>query len=142
MTRPDWRWRWLVAEAMLRLTLARLLVTLVPLRHWRHLLGGLAPEEANKDPADSETRRIASAVNRGADRLPFATKCLPRAIALHAMLIGRQKPSRLVIAVLDRSKLGAVEELHAWVESRGEIMIGKLDFPFHPIVAFGKNQIG
>lgn len=136
---PRWRWRCLVGEAMLRLSLARLLIAAVPLRLWLRMLGEPVKSGSGVGEADAETRLIASAINRGANRLPFATKCLPRAVALHAMLSLRHKPSRLVIAVLDRSKLDAAEELHAWVESRGEIVIGKLDFPFHPIVIFGKN---
>lgn len=133
---PDWRWRLLVGEAMIRLVLARLLVRLVPLRWWRHWLGRPAPHDPIGGAADPAARRLARAVLRGASRLPFETKCLPRAIALHTMLRRNMIPSRMVIAVLDPRRRGAIEDLHAWVESKGEIVIGKLDFPFHPVVTY------
>lgn len=133
---PDWRWRMLVGEAMVRLTLARLLVRLVPLRWWRHWLGQPAPHRPVEGAADPAARQLARAVLRAAARLPFETKCLPRAIALHSMLRRNMIPSRMVIAVLDPRRRGAVEDLHAWVESKGEIVIGELDFPFHPVVTY------
>ena len=139
MTR--WLWRGRVAEAMLRLALARLLVTRIPLRRWRGLLGPISPEPSASSGADATTRLLARAVVRGAARLPFETKCLPRAIALHTLLRRSGRASQLVIGVLDsRSrtvKRGALEDLHAWVESHGEVIIGALDEPFHPLVRFG-----
>ncbi|MBN8483572.1 MAG: lasso peptide biosynthesis B2 protein [Sphingomonadales bacterium] len=133
---PDWRWRLLVGEAMVRLTLARLLVRLVPLRWWGRWLGRPAPHRPDEGLADPGAWRLSRAVLRGAARLPFETKCLPRAIALHTMLRRNRIPSRMVIAVLDPRRRGAVEDLHAWVESKGEIVIGALDFPFHPVVTY------
>ena len=44
---------------------------------------------------------------------------------------------KLVIAALDPRRRGSIEDLHAWVESAGEIMIGEIDQPFHPVVRFG-----
>jgi Transglutaminase-like superfamily len=134
---PDWRWRRLVGEAMLRLVWARLLIAAIPLRHWRGLLGSPSASRSANGSADAETRLIAQAVVRGANRLPFTCKCLPQAVALHAMLRRRAKPSRLVIAVLDPGQRGTFDNLHAWVESGGDIVIGALENPFHPIVSFG-----
>lgn len=136
MPPPDWRWRLLVGEAMLRLSLARMLVRLVPLRWWGHWLGRAAPHQAGQGEADPAAWRLARAVLRGAARLPFETKCLPRAIALHTMLRRNNLESRMVIAVLDPRRRGDLEDLHAWVESKGEIVIGALDFPFHPVVTY------
>lgn len=142
---PRWQWRGRVAEAMIRLIVARLLVTSIPLHRWRRLLGPLNPQSGARGRgsggADGAARLLARAVVRGAARLPFETKCLPRAIALHTLLRRTGHASQLVIGVLDsRSrtfKQGSLEDLHAWVESHGEVIIGALDEPFHPLVRFG-----
>lgn len=122
---------------MLRLTLARLLVGTVLLRRWRPILGPLGQSL----PAPGEPRpaalRLAYAVVHAAARLPFETKCLPRAIALHTMLRRHHLPSLLVIGVLDPSQRGTIEDLHAWVESGNEVVIGALEQPFHPLARFG-----
>lgn len=131
-----WRWRALVTEAMFRLTLARLLVRLAPFGWWRHWLGQASPMGAAQGIVDPVTGRLVRAVLRGAARLPFQTKCLPRAIALHMMLRSRKLSSRLVIAVLDPRHRGALDDLHAWVESGGQIVIGEPELPFHPIITY------
>lgn len=126
-----------MGEAALRLTVAKLLVAMVPLRHWRRLLGPVRGPLAAAVQADPAALMLARAVVRGAERLPFETKCLPRAIALHMMLRRRNLASLLVIGVLDPSQRGTIEDLHAWVESGGIVVIGALDQPFHPLVRFG-----
>lgn len=132
-----WRWRAHVAEAMARLAVASLLIRLLPLRWWRRWLGGTAPPPADRaGPASAAALFLAQSVKRGAARLPLDTKCLPRAIALHTMLRRRGLPSRLVIAVLDPRRRGTVDDLHAWVESAGEILIGETEAPFHPVVTY------
>ena len=136
-----WLWRGWVAEAMLRLALARLLVTWVPLRRWSGLLGPINLAPSAGGGANDAARLLARAVTRGAARLPFETKCLPRAIALHTFLRRSGHTSQLVIGVLGSStrasKQGSLEDLHAWVETQGEIVIGALNEPFHPLVRFG-----
>ncbi len=133
---PTWLWRLRVGEAALRLTTARLLIAVLPFRYWRSWLGVIGPADQNGSGADTETLLLARAVQRGAARLPFATKCLPRAVALHTMLRRRNLPSQLVLGVLDASLRGSLDDLHAWVESRGEVVIGALDQPFHPLTRF------
>ena len=138
---PGWHWRGRVAEAMVRLALARLLVTCIPLRRWSGLLGPINLIPSAGGGANEATRLLARAVTRGAARLPFETKCLPRAIALHTLLRRTGRTSQLVIGVLGSrsraSKQGSLEDLHAWVEINGEVIIGALDEPFHPLVRFG-----
>jgi hypothetical protein len=79
-------------------------------------------------------------VERACQRLPGTSKCLPRAMALHWMLRRRSRPSQLVIAVLPQQDRGAIEDLHAWVASGEEILIGALDAPFRPLVRFGSGN--
>lgn len=130
------RWRLLVAEAMLLLLAARLLVAGPRLGWWRHLLGPVAgaPQRCH---ASDEDRLLAKAVERASLRLPGHSKCLPRAAALHWMLRLRRRPGQLVIAVLPGTVRGGVDDLHAWVECGDDILIGQLDQPFHPLVRFG-----
>jgi hypothetical protein len=140
MTDPvgnGWRWRLLVAEAALRLALAHLLVNHVPMARWRRSLGRVEGLQRNAERGLEQAQRLARAVMRAANRVPFATKCLPRAMALHAMMRRRGLGGQLVIGVLDATRRGALEDLHAWVEVRGEILIGAIDEPFHPIIRFG-----
>ena len=135
-TGSGWLWRARVGEAVLRLTAARLLVAAVPFGYWRGWLGVIGTGDRPGSGADTETLLLARAVQRGAARLPFATKCLPRAVALHTMLRRRNRPSQLVLGVLDSSLRGSLDDLHAWVQSRGDVVIGALDQPFHPLIRF------
>lgn len=132
-----WRWRALVGEAVVRLVVAWLLVRLLPLGWWRRWLGRPGPPPQAAGVAGSAAWLMARAVRRGALLLPFHVKCLPQAIALHTMLRRRALPSRMVIAVLDPRRRGTVDDLHAWVESAGEILIGETEGPFHPVVTYG-----
>ena len=95
-----WQGRMRTAHAMAALSLAQLAVTLVPLRRWRSTLGAKpCKEPAEPDVKAGEARRIAGAVERAAERLPFATKCLPRAVALSWLLRRRAIGHSLVIAI-------------------------------------------
>lgn len=129
------RWRLLVAEALALLVLARVLVAGPPLGWWRRWLGPVA-HAARVEPPDRADRQLARAVERATQRLPGGAKCLPRAMALHWMLRWRHRPSQLVIAVLPGQERGGVDDLHAWIETGGEILIGELDQPFRPIARF------
>lgn len=129
------RWRLLVAEALALLVLARLLVAGPPLGWWRRWLGPLA-SVARTEPPQAVDRQLARAVERATQRLPGGAKCLPRAMALHWMLSRRHRPSQLVIAVLPGQVRGGVDDLHAWIETGGETLIGELDQPFRPIARF------
>ena len=127
-----WRLRRLTLEALLRLCAARLLVRFVPLRRWRDRLGTVVTTDriAALPPADpqaiAEARRLALHVERAATRLPFATKCLPRAIALARMLQARDQSYCLRIATRPAHERGDRDDLHAWVEIGGAKVIGDL----------------
>ena len=129
------RWRLLVAEALALLVLARLLVAGPPLGWWRRWLGPVSAVARADSPAVGD-RQLARAVERATQHLSGGAKCLPRAMALHWMLRRRQRPSQLVIAVLPGQVRGGVDDLHAWIETGGEILIGELDQPFRPIARF------
>lgn len=130
------RWRLLVAEALVLLAVARLLVAGLPFGWWRYLLGPVAAAASDFQATDGD-RRLAKAVERASQRLAGQNKCLPQAMALHWMLRRRRRPAQLVIAVLSGAQRGGVDDLHAWVAYGDEILIGALDQPFHAVARFG-----
>lgn len=132
------RWRVLVVEAMVLLLAARLLIAGLRFGWWRGLLGEQGGVASPVVPGEAD-RLLARAVERGAARLPGESKCLPRAMALYWMLARRGRASQLVIAVLPGSVRGGLDDLHAWVERGGEVLIGQLDQPFHPLARFGSG---
>ena len=122
---------------MTALTFAHLTVTLVPLGRWRNMLG--ASTEADPDDRARRARQLAGAVDRAADRLPFTTKCLPRAVALSWLLRRRGMHHALVIAVRPPHLRDAPDALHAWVEIGGAKIIGDLPGPWIETLRLGHS---
>ena len=143
MPSGDWHpgdpgWRWLVFEAALLLALANALVRGVRFRYWRYWLGRVETPDGPR-PAPGPHRqdeRLAAAVERAAARLPFVSKCLPRAMALHWMLLRRHRASILVMAILPGTARGTLDDLHAWVEADGRILVGASELPYKVIACF------
>ena len=134
-----WRPRWLTAQALVLLCLARLLVALVPLRRWRERLGqGAGAEQGDLAAA----RMLAAHVERAAWRLPFATKCLPRAMALSWLLRRRALAHTVVIAARPAAQRGDQDSLHAWVEIDGRIVLGELPGPWLRLAELGGKPVG
>jgi hypothetical protein len=125
-------------QAMVLLCVAQLVVKLLPFRYWRATLGRLDPDDSSVPASPGSAgsaRRIAVHVERGAARLPFATKCLPRAMALCWLL--RAAGVAYVFKIAARPpaarqlRLGGDDDnLHAWVESGGATVIGALPGPW------------
>ncbi|MEO6581922.1 MAG: lasso peptide biosynthesis B2 protein [Sphingomicrobium sp.] len=108
---------------------ARLLVSWVPFRLWRERLGPVKAPGRKSEACSSDPRRLAGHVDRAAALLPFATKCLPRAMALSWMLRRQGIPHALVFAVRP-AKLRDADGLHAWVEADGAMILGELPGPW------------
>lgn len=130
-----WRLRVRTLEAAIRLCQAQWYVRCVPLGKWRrHLERRVchAPAPAQPDQETArEGRRLAIHVERAAQRLPFATKCLPRAVALAAMLRARNIPYSLCIATRPARIRTGTDDLHAWISVAGRIVIGELPGEWH-----------
>ncbi|MFC4293816.1 lasso peptide biosynthesis B2 protein [Novosphingobium tardum] len=129
--RDAWIGRARTAEAVAALALARILVAFVPFHVWRSRYGSIVPvgplvvaSAADPQPQNLAARRLARAVDRAAARLPGASVCLPRAMALQALLISRRIGTTLVLGVLPGAQRGSIDDLHAWVAAGGEILIG------------------
>ncbi|MBV1918786.1 MAG: lasso peptide biosynthesis B2 protein [Sphingomonadaceae bacterium] len=132
-TRKIWRQRGRTAKAMVLLCLARLLVSLAPLRRWRSSLGyGDGSDVGRHDDAALVCAgRLARHVERAAWRLPFEAKCLPQAMALSWLLRAQGIGHHVVIAVKPAAVRHEEHGLHAWVEMRDIKLIGDLPGPWH-----------
>jgi hypothetical protein len=133
--RPDclradeaWALRRRTIEAMACLVLARLAIGLLPFGWWRRSLIPAKPDRSIADPALA--RRLAAHVDRGAGRLPFETKCLPRAMALSWMLQRRGLDHALTIATRPPGQRDELDRLHASVSVAGEVVLGDLPGPW------------
>ena len=132
-TSDKWRSRLRTASAIAALSLARLLVAFVPFGRWRSTLGAANAALSRAD----EARRSASHVERAAKLLPFATKCLPQAMALSWILRRRSIGHVVVFAVRPARTRGADEDLHAWVEVADQTIIGDLPGPWVETLRLG-----
>lgn len=135
-----WRIHAQLAEAAMLLVLSRLLVDFVRFGRWRGVIGRVVPVgpanrfDEDRDEVDQRDRYLSRVVDRAASRLPFAYRCLPRAMALHWMLTRRGKRTTLVIGVLPGPRRGHLDDLHAWVEMNGEVLIGDNPEPYAILV--------
>ncbi len=124
----DWLARLRTLRAMALLVLARLLIATLPFGLWRKHLGG---RPADPVPADlRQGRHLAAQVERAAWRLPIATKCLPRAMAVSWLLRSNRVGHELVFGVRPKQGRGGIGDLHAWIELNGMTIIGDLPGPW------------
>ena len=112
---------------MLLLVLARLALVCLPLKRWSASLGLV--DHPIGQPF-GEAVRLASHVERAGLRLPLEFKCLPRAMALSWMLKRRGLPHSLTIAARPKAARGGADDLHAWIEVDGRIVLGDLPGPW------------
>jgi hypothetical protein len=111
-------------EAALALMLAWLLVFLVPLR----LLGTVNAPGARRQESPDDPRFLARAqdvarrANRVADRLPWRSTCLVRAVAVWLLL--RRRGSRGAAIRLGVRRQDGLLRAHAWLLLGGTILTG------------------
>jgi hypothetical protein len=90
----------------------------------------------------AEGQRLARQVERAAARLPFSTKCLPRAMALSWILRRKRIGHVLVFAVRPAGLRDGPDALHAWVEIEGVTVIGDLPGPWLETLRLGESPMG
>lgn len=127
-----WLHRLRVAIAMALLCWARLLIAWVPLDRWRGKLGNARGHRSTPD-----ARQLATQVERAAARLPFESKCLPRAMVLSWMLRRKSIAHTVVFAVRPPHLRNSSDALHAWVEVEGSKIIGDLPGPWLETLRLG-----
>lgn len=113
---------------MMRLCRACLLVAFIPFHRWRHGLGFAGEKPGTFEVA--RARRLAADLEWGARRLPFSTKCLPRAMALSWMLRNKTISHSVIVAVRPPELRESPDALHAWVEVAGQAILGDLPGPW------------
>ena len=123
------------------LCVAQAYVRLIPFHHWSGCLGtnsGYRKNDFNKgERALDQGRQAAAVVGRAAERLPFETKCLPRAIALSWFLRRRNVAHTVVFAARPLPLRNSADALHAWVEVDGGTIMGHLPGLWHETLRLG-----
>ncbi len=128
---------------MAMLCRARLLVAWVPFDRWLNSLGTAANGGVSSSSDTPEkARRLAAHVEWAAARLPFATKCLPRAMALSWMLRRKGIGHEVVLAARPAHLRDSGDTLHAWVEVDRQRIIGDLPGPWLETLRLGAKSAG
>ena len=113
--------RRLLLEAFLWVVVMRIGLALLPYRALRRFAG----EHPRDADSKADLSRLPWAIAAAARRIPGAS-CLPQALAAQAMLSRRAVHSVLRIGVAGRGAESKIKA-HAWVECRGEVIVGRLE---------------
>jgi hypothetical protein len=123
---------------MAMLCWARVLVAWVPFDCWRNSLGtAAAGGDSRSSDMPEKAGQLAAHVEWAAARLPFSTKCLPRAMALSWMLRRKGVGHEMVFAARPAQLRGLAGTLHAWIEVDGQKIIGDLPGPWLETLRLG-----
>jgi hypothetical protein len=125
--------RLLVCEAIVMLTLARVIVLTVPFRYVALCLSC----RPKTDSADEVLLlRVRKAVTTGARNVPWNAACLPQAMAAKVMLARRGCGSSLHLGA-DLDGIGKLTA-HAWLVAGKIVVVGAAGIPdVAPLVRFG-----
>lgn len=147
--------RFQVGRAVAFLAAARFLVRVVPLRLWRGSLGQIVAQpqhQSDESPPPEyqfgdaalavlrEALMLGRCVDRASEILPGHSRCLPQAVALQWIMRMHGIASQIIIAfhIFDRAGEHAY---HAWVEHRGEMLIGHCDrSSYRPIMTLSVGK--
>ena len=114
----------LLLAAVGLLASVRLALWLIPFQAVRNILATVSTGKGGEHAADpAYIQRVAWAVERASRCVPFAT-CLPQALAAECLLRRAGHPTQLRIGVA--KNLDGQFLAHAWIESDGRIVLGRL----------------
>lgn len=116
-------------EAVIGLCVARMLVNLVPFRHWRDQIA-VEPTTraavAEPSAAQRQTARMVMRIIQRAQRnAPVEFVCLPQALCARWMLSRRGVPTQLYLGT--RLAAEAEREFHAWLKVGPVMVTGHCD---------------
>lgn len=146
-----WPWRRKAAalEAAAALVAARVALACLPFGWLVRWAGAVQPggegqgtsapgaPAAPDGPLPAKARGVGAMIPWAAARLPVHANCMVQALAGLAMLRRRGIPGRLVLG-LRRDDPAAGLEAHAWVEVRGQVLIGaETDRPYRAVARAG-----
>jgi hypothetical protein len=123
LTRRPVRQQALALEAGLSLLAIKAVLTVMPFERWSSSVKA-GPSPWPDGPVDRRVAEIVWAVERVSRRFPETFTCLPRAIAVRAMMDRRGLGSTLEIGVA-RDPGGAFQA-HAWVRRGEQVIVGRL----------------
>jgi hypothetical protein len=124
----DWL---MLAEALATLTVASLAIALLP---FRTVAAAASVRGPVRERTDRETiRRVRSAVQAWARRVPWKAVCFQRGLAVHWMLRRRGIDSVLLYGVARRELEGLAA--HVWVDVGAETVIGGQEAPDYTCLA-------
>ena len=113
----------LALEAAINLLAIKAMLTLLPSKKW--LAGPVRAAGPACEPLpEQQVAEVVWAVDRVSRRFPGFFTCLPRAAAVQRMLSARGAAATLAIGVARDA--GDRFEAHAWVEHRGQVIIGRI----------------
>ena len=125
--------RLLVAEAILALGLARLIVITTPFRFMALLLSR-APDRESCD--EDLVLRVCKAVTIAARNVPWNAVCLPQALAAKAMLARRGCGSAFHLGAGTDAQGKLIS--HAWLVAGGKVVVGAAGMTgVTPLARFG-----
>src|SRR5687767_11366975 len=116
--------RYLLIEAFLLLAFIRIALYITSMDRLRQTLRRLCSK--SKLEMNDAAEKVAFAIRIASNYLPN-TNCLPQALAAQVLLTRLAQPAELRIGVT-RDEAGAFKA-HAWVESRGIIVVGGSESP-------------
>ena len=127
--------RTLFAEAYVALGIARLALLVVPGRWTTRWMGDRQRETSSEPGADVEatSRRVGLAIARASRHTPWASVCLPQALAAKAMLKRRGVPTTIYLGLSKTSDRAMAA--HAWTRCGSVIVTGAREAAFHTRVA-------
>ena len=122
---PSWADRFLVAETLCLLGVARLAVVLLPGRAVLSRLGQPQTETPHDDDPSAQVlaRRVQWALGAASHRAPWRCMCLEQAIAARMMLRSRGLATTVYLGVARNDAIQA----HAWVRCGSVLVSGGSD---------------
>ncbi len=132
----------LLIEALFHLTLARVIILLLPF-HWFSSRLGQASAESNSELTAAQVMyaaQIGAAVARMSPHTLWDSACLTQAVAAQWMLHRRNIPSTLYLGIEKESKQKWLA--HAWVRCGQNILVGANGYTQYTVVSSFANNHG
>lgn len=132
--------RSLLIKSWVWLAVIRVGLYIFPFETLRTWIASRAPTSSTKSLDEQSTcvNRVTWAVYAASRYLPGAQTCLVQALATQRLLVRRGVSARLLIGL--RRASNGVFEGHAWVESDGQIVMGKAGHQrFVPLKSLGER---
>ena len=136
--RMTWKQRRLLAETVLWLAIARLMVVAVPFRRLSRRLGTQGREsstEVHGESTQALVREIVWSLQAASRRLPWRCACIEQGIAGKMMLRRRAIGSTLYLGVARAGEGESQASAHAWLRSGPLVLTGAAGRDWYTVVS-------